>query len=60
MEHEKVVVKPTWQLAWGMWWRLFFINLGIMAVIIGIMFAVGVTFLWPSWEEWMMTMIPWM
>jgi len=37
---EKVVVKPTWQLAWGLWWRMFFINLGIIAVIIGITFAV--------------------
>ena len=55
---DKVTVKPTWQLAWGMWWRLFFINLGIMAIIFGILFAVGIT-LMPSWEEWWMTMIPW-
>ena len=64
MEYEKVVVKPTWQLAWGMWWRLFLINLGIGAVIAGIFMAIffvlGVT-LWPSWEEWVptvMSMIP--
>ena len=40
-EHEKVTVKPTWQLAWGLWWRTLLINLGIVAAIIGIMFAVG-------------------
>ena len=38
---DKVVVKPTWQLAWGLWWRTLLINMGIMAIIIGILFAVG-------------------
>ena len=37
---EKVVVKPTWQLAWGLTWRYFLIWLGISAIIWGIMFAV--------------------
>jgi hypothetical protein len=37
---EKVVVKPTWQLAWGLWWRLFLIQLGIGAIIVGISWAV--------------------
>jgi hypothetical protein len=37
---EKVVVKPTWQLAWGLVWRCFLIWLGISAIIWGIMFAV--------------------
>lgn len=40
-DHEKVTVKPTWQLAWGLWWRMLLINIGIVAIIIGIMFAVG-------------------
>ena len=26
-------VKPTWRLAWGLWWRLFLITLGISAII---------------------------
>jgi hypothetical protein len=28
-------VKPTWRLAWGLWWRMFLISLGI-SVIIGL------------------------
>ncbi len=28
-------VKPTWKLAWGLWWRMFLIGLGI-SVIIGL------------------------
>jgi len=39
---DKVVVKPTWQLAWGLVWRMILITLGIYAIIFGIMFAVGV------------------
>ena len=41
MDDEKVIVKPTW----GLWWRMLLINIGIVAVIIGIMFAVGYVFL---------------
>jgi|GEM_PF-854744 len=26
-------VKPTWRLAWGIWWRWFLISLGICVVI---------------------------
>ena len=37
---EKVEVKPTWQLAWGLVWRMFLISLGIYAIIFGIMFRV--------------------
>jgi len=32
-------VKPTWQLAWGLWWRGFLITLGI-AVVIGVIMLV--------------------
>ena len=39
----KVVVKPTWALAWGLCWRCFLITLGIYAVIFGVMFALGMT-----------------
>jgi hypothetical protein len=28
-------VKPTWRLAWGLWWRMLLISLGI-SVIIGL------------------------
>jgi len=45
MDDEKVTVKPTWGLAWGLWWRMLLINIGIVAVIIGIAFAVGAFFL---------------
>ena len=26
-------VKPTWKLAWGLWWRMFLFSLGISVVI---------------------------
>jgi len=32
-DDEKVQVKPTWGLAWGLWWRMFLITLGIWVVI---------------------------
>ena len=31
-------VKPTWKLAWGLWWRMFLISLGIGVIIWGILF----------------------
>jgi hypothetical protein len=49
-------VKPTWKLAWGMWWRMFLISLGIFAIIAAILWAVGVTVIpWGS-MNWSM---PW-
>jgi len=42
MENRKRVQvegKPTWRLAWGLWWRTFLIGLGLY-VIIGIIVAV--------------------
>jgi hypothetical protein len=44
-------VKPTWRLAWGLWWRMFLITLGIGVVISLILFAVGVTTFLP-WLFW--------
>ena len=41
---EKVTVKPTWGLTWGIWWRMLLINIGIVAIIIGITFAIGYVF----------------
>jgi len=34
-------VKPTWRLAWGLWWRIMLITLGVYAAIgiIGLIFA---------------------
>jgi hypothetical protein len=32
-------IRPTWRLAWGLWWRGVLITLGIAAVIWGIMFV---------------------
>jgi len=32
-EEEKVEVKPTWKLAWGLWWKMFLITLGIWVLI---------------------------
>jgi len=32
-EDEKVEVKPTWKLAWGLLWRMFLIWLGIWVLI---------------------------
>ena len=34
-------VKPTWRLAWGLWWRMALISLGAFAIITLILFAVG-------------------
>jgi hypothetical protein len=45
-------VKPTWKLAWGLWWRMFLIGLGISAIIVGILLIldlVGVVCI--PWED---------
>lgn len=33
-------VKVTWRLAWGLWWRIMLITLGIYVIIGAIVFAV--------------------
>jgi hypothetical protein len=43
-------VKPTWRLAWGLWWRWVLIGLGVGLVIWLIMFILGagfISWLWP-------------
>ncbi len=40
-EHMDNEVRPTWKLAWGLWWRMTLISLGVFAVIWLILFAVG-------------------
>jgi len=46
-------IRPTWRLAWGLWWRMFLITLGIIVIISSILFAVGVTItdimIWLPW-----------
>lgn len=44
---DKTEVKPTWSLAWGLFWRQFLISLGIYAIIMLIMFLAGVFTLLP-------------
>ncbi len=36
-------VRPTWRLAWGLWWRMFLISLGIGAIITLILGLVSVS-----------------
>jgi len=36
-------VKPTWRLAWGLWWRWFLISLGMGAIITLVLFLIGVS-----------------
>jgi len=36
-------VKPTWRLAWGLWWRMFIIGLGASIVIGWILYLVGIS-----------------
>ena len=40
-------IKVTWRLAWGLWWRMMLITLGIYAVIGIIAFIVGAAALIP-------------
>jgi len=44
-------IRPTWKLAWGLWWRTVLISLGISVIIGAILAAVGVSFI--SW------LMPW-
>ncbi len=50
-------VRPTWRLAWGLWWRMLLISLGISVVVGGIMFALFLTGVvcipWGSFFEWL-------
>lgn len=42
MEKEQMgnEVKPTWRFAWGLWWRMALITLGVFAIIWLLLFAV--------------------
>ena len=44
-------IKPTWKLAWGLWWRMALITLGVYAIIGSIMgllvFLLGISLIMP-------------
>jgi len=40
-------IRPTWRLAWGLWWRMFLISLGISVIIGLIMFLLGISLIMP-------------
>ena len=56
-EEEKVVVKPTWGLAWGLWWRMFLIGLGITVVIGVICYFVVWPWLLPKLQLWLLPLL---
>jgi hypothetical protein len=52
-QHMDDEIRPTWRLAWGLWWRMSLITLGIIVIISSILFAVGVNItdilIWLPW-----------
>jgi hypothetical protein len=52
-------VRPTWRLAWGLWWRWFLISLGI-CVIIGAILAILFLVCGVSWESCLGSCIGWL
>jgi len=42
-EREQVEIKPTWRLAWGLFWRMFLMALGAYGILFLIMLAIGIT-----------------
>ena len=44
-------VKPTWRLAWGLWWRMALIGLGV-SVVIGLILSLAGIALIPSLIPW--------
>jgi hypothetical protein len=41
-QHMDDEIRPTWRLAWGLWWRMFLVTLGIVVIVSSILLAVGV------------------
>jgi len=41
-ESEKVEIKPTWGLAWGLFWRILLISLAVGGIIYLIIHATGI------------------
>ena len=46
---EEVTVKPTWRLAWGLYWRQLLIGLALVGVGVAIAIGLGFIFL----ERWL-------
>ena len=42
-------IRPTWRLAWGLWWRMLLISVGVSVVIGVILFLVGISFV--PWRD---------
>ena len=36
-------VKPTWKLAWGLWWRMTLISLALYGVAMGVVVLLGIS-----------------
>ncbi len=45
-------VRVTWRLAWGLWWRMMLISLGVYAVVGIFAFIAGVAALVPFLGAW--------
>jgi hypothetical protein len=56
-EEEKGEVKPTWRLAWGLWWRMLLIGLGITVVIGVIFYFVVLPWLLPKLLLWLLPLL---
>jgi hypothetical protein len=42
-------IRPTWRLAWGLWWRMMLISIGIWAVVGVVLFLLGISLIpWGS------------
>jgi len=48
-EGEMDEIRPTWRLAWGLWWRILLISVGVSVVIGVILFLVGISFV--PWRD---------
>jgi len=38
-------IRPTWKLAWGLWWRMLLISVAVSAAIGALMVVAGVSLL---------------
>ena len=42
-------IRPTWRLAWGLWWRMMLISIGIWAIVAVVLLLVGISLIpWGS------------
>ena len=38
-ELEEGKLRPTWKLAWGLWWRFLLISLGVYGIVLAIIWG---------------------